>query len=84
MPIKSQERIQLTVRLGADVVAHIDHLVASGEATSRAAYLDHAARRQQQLEVAERDAAILVNYAPDPDEVRLSRWFATRTHPELD
>ncbi len=84
MEIKSSEKTQVTVRISADLVAHIDHLVETGQASSRAAYLDHAARRQRQLEVAERDAAILLNSKPDDDEISLTRWFATRVHPELD
>jgi Arc/MetJ-type ribon-helix-helix transcriptional regulator len=84
MAAKSVEKAQVTVRLSADVVAHIDHLVESGLVVSRAAYLDGAARRQQQLELAERDAQLLIGAEPDPDTAEILSWMRSRTHPELD
>lgn len=84
MGIKSDEKTQVTVRIGADVVAHIDQMVESGKAASRAAYLDRAARRQRQLELAEQDAAILAKSEPDPDELSLLEWMRTREYPALD
>lgn len=81
---KAPEKTQVTVRLSADVVAHIDELVESGATSSRAAYLDHAARRQRQIEIAERDAVILQGFAPDADESALVAWLGSRDLPELD
>jgi Arc/MetJ-type ribon-helix-helix transcriptional regulator len=63
-----EAKTQVTVRLSAETVQHMDEAVAAGIVVSRAAYLEHAAEWQRRREGAERDAAILAGIGePYPD-----------------
>lgn len=66
-----EPKTQVTVRLSAETVRHIDEQVDNGLVLSRAAYLDQAAEWQRRREAADRDAAILAGLAgeayPDLD-----------------
>jgi Arc/MetJ-type ribon-helix-helix transcriptional regulator len=79
-----EPKIQVTVRLPADIVRHMDDLVAKGLVASRAAYLEQAAGWQRRWEAAERDAAILAGIpVPYPDLDGLSER-AARTRLDID
>jgi Arc/MetJ-type ribon-helix-helix transcriptional regulator len=75
---------QIAVRLPDDLVAFIDGLVKSGEATSRAAAVTRALERERRRRIAERDAAILAQANGDPDWDSLARHAASTELDELD
>lgn len=74
---------QIAVRLPADLVDFVDSLIAAGEASSRAAVVTRALKRERRREVAARDAAILATTGPDPDMQSLAE-YAARTPLGLD
>jgi len=59
--------IQIAVRLPDDVVAFVDELVQTGQATSRAAVVTTALERERRHQVAAKDAAILAAAGADAD-----------------
>ena len=59
--------IQITVRLPDEDVAYIDELVQDGEASSRAAVVTAALKRDRRRRAAERDLAIIIATGRDPD-----------------
>ncbi|HYU86112.1 MAG TPA: YlcI/YnfO family protein [Kribbellaceae bacterium] len=69
---------QIAVRLPDDLVAFIDHVVESGEASSRAAVVMRALEHERRRDVAARDAAILRRVRSDRDFDRLAE-YASRT-----
>ena len=75
---------QISVRLPDDLVAFVDDLVSSGDATSRAAVVSRALERERRRKVAERDAAILASVATDTDLDRLAEFAAATTMDDLD
>lgn len=77
-------RRQIAVRLPDDLVEFIDRVVASGQASSRAAVVARAVDRERRREIAERDAAILAKAGPDPEFDKLAAFAATTPLPDLD
>ena len=75
---------QIAIRLSDDIVAFIDDLVRSGDASSRAAVVSRALERERRRKVAERDAAILRRQEPDPDLDGLAEFAATVPLEDLD
>ena len=74
--------IQVAVRLADDLVAFVDELVQTGEASSRAEVVQTALRREQRRRRAMQDAAI---YAADnDDEFAGMRRFVASSTPDLD
>jgi len=76
--------IQIAIRLSDDMVAFIDDLVRSGDASSRAAVVSRALERERRRKVAERDAAILSRQQPDPDLDGLAEFAAATPLEDLD
>jgi Arc/MetJ-type ribon-helix-helix transcriptional regulator len=73
--------IQITVRLPDEDVEFMDALVQDGEAASRASVVAAALQRERRRRAAERDVAILIETAgdPDPDDLDgLARWTTGR------
>jgi Arc/MetJ-type ribon-helix-helix transcriptional regulator len=66
---------QIAIRLPDDVVAFLDRLVAEKKAASRAEVVTRALEREQRLERAARDAAILADSGEDPDLAGLIRYM---------
>ena len=75
---------QVTVRLPDELVDFIDHRVARGEATSRAAVVAAAVERERRRQVADRDAAILAEAGPDDDMTGLAEWVSRQPMDHLD
>jgi Arc/MetJ-type ribon-helix-helix transcriptional regulator len=73
--------IQITVRLPDEEVAYIDELVQDGEASSRAAVVAAALKRDRRRRDAERDLAIIIATSrdPDPDDLDALTAHASRT-----
>jgi Arc/MetJ-type ribon-helix-helix transcriptional regulator len=69
---------QIAVRLPDDVVDFVDHLVAEGRATSRAAVIARALERERRHEMAVHDAAIYAESGEDPEMVSLVRYLSGR------
>jgi hypothetical protein len=61
-----EPKTQVTVRLSAQTVRHMDEAIANGLVLSRAAYLEHAAEWQRRRAAADRDAEILAGLAGEP------------------
>jgi Arc/MetJ-type ribon-helix-helix transcriptional regulator len=74
---------QIAVRLPDDVVAFVDDLVASGEASSRAQVVSHALERERRRRVALRDIEILKAGTED-GLAGLAEYAARLPRPELD
>ena len=75
---------QITVRLPDDQVDFLDTEVADGRATSRAAAIARALRREQRRHRAEQDLRTVLDGGDDPDLVSLQDWAARRSYPDLD
>jgi Arc/MetJ-type ribon-helix-helix transcriptional regulator len=75
---------QIAVRLPEDLVDFIDQLVASGRASSRAAVVSQALRRERRREVAARDAAILAAAGEGDDLDELARHVVDLPLDDLD
>lgn len=78
---------QITVRLDDELVEFIDGQVAGGRATSRAASVATALRREQRRLAAQHDAEIYASHAgeDDPDDLDALTAYASRTPmPDLD
>ena len=73
--------IQIAVRLRDSTVEFLDRLVADGQATSRASFVERALAREFRRLIAARDAAILAEAGPDPDLDSLADYAA---HTPLD
>lgn len=73
--------IQITVRLPDEDVAYIDELVGDGEAPSRAAVVAASLKRDRRRRAAERDLAVILASAtdPDPDDLDALSAHASRT-----
>ena len=69
--------IQIAVRLPDDIVAFLDHTIASGGATSRAALVTTALEREMRRRAAEEDAAILRRAGTQDDLDTLVQWTAS-------
>jgi Arc/MetJ-type ribon-helix-helix transcriptional regulator len=67
---------QIAVRLPDELVDFLDHLVQTGEASSRAAAVTHAIERERRRELAQQDAAILAHTEPDSDLNSLAEYAA--------
>ena len=65
---------QITVRLPDDQVDFVDQEVSDGNATSRAAAISRALRREQRRRRAERDLLRLLESGDDPELVGLQEW----------
>jgi Arc/MetJ-type ribon-helix-helix transcriptional regulator len=70
---------QIAVRLPEELVEFIDHLVADGRATSRAAVVSRALQRERRRELAARDAAILGATDNEDDDLDGLAQHAART-----
>ncbi len=68
---------QIAVRLPDELVAFLDHAVASGRASSRAAVVTVALEREMRRQAAEVDAAILAAHGPADDLDELVAWAAS-------
>ena len=75
---------QITVRLPDDQVDFLDAEVADGRATSRAAAIARALRREQRRHRAELDLRTVLDAGDDPDLVALQDWAAHRSYPDLE
>jgi Arc/MetJ-type ribon-helix-helix transcriptional regulator len=75
---------QIAVRLPDDLVAYIDGLVRSGDATERRAAGTRALERERRRQLAERDATILAEAARDTDLDSLAQHAAATSMPDLD
>jgi Arc/MetJ-type ribon-helix-helix transcriptional regulator len=75
---------QIAVRLPDDIVEFIDRLVQRGAASSRAAVVLDALRRERRREVAARDAAILAETGEDPDFDSLADYASHTPLDDLD
>ncbi|HMS37111.1 MAG TPA: YlcI/YnfO family protein [Arachnia sp.] len=71
--------IQIAVRLPDEMVEFLDHAVADGVASSRAALVTRAVEREMRRVAAERDAAILRQTGPEDDLDELVVWSAAHT-----
>jgi Arc/MetJ-type ribon-helix-helix transcriptional regulator len=69
---------QIAVRLPTELVEFIDQLVRDGQASSRAAVVAQAVKREQRRATAAQDAAILAEAGADDDLDDLAD-FASRT-----
>lgn len=69
---------QVAVRLPDDIVEFVDHLVADGEASSRAAVVVRALQRERRRLVAERDARIYAESGEASDLAGLGEWAAAQ------
>jgi Arc/MetJ-type ribon-helix-helix transcriptional regulator len=65
---------QIAVRLPDDMVEFLDRLVSTGRAASRASVIERALAREIRIQIAARDAAILVNAGPDEDMDNLADY----------
>lgn len=75
---------QIAVRLPDDIVEFIDQRVAQGASRSRASVVAQALRREQRLEIAARDAAILAASGGDPDMDSLAEHAARTPMDDLE
>ncbi|MGA7688106.1 MAG: hypothetical protein WCA29_02610 [Jiangellales bacterium] len=75
---------QIAVRLPDDLVAFVDGLVKTGDATSRAAAVARALELDRRRRTAERDASILARQGSDADLDNLARYAATTRMDDLD
>ncbi len=71
--------IQIAVRLPDEMVEFLDHAVADGVASSRAALVTRAVEREMRRVAAERDVAILRQTGPEDDLDELVVWSAAHT-----
>jgi Arc/MetJ-type ribon-helix-helix transcriptional regulator len=71
--------IQIAVRLPDEMEEFLDHAVADGVASSRAALVTRAVEREMRRVAAERDAAILRQTGPEDDLDELVVWSAAHT-----
>ncbi|HMQ66080.1 MAG TPA: YlcI/YnfO family protein [Arachnia sp.] len=71
--------VQIAVRLPDEMVEFLDHAVADGVASSRAALVARALEREMRRTAAERDASILRAASPEDDLDELVAW--TAAHP---
>ncbi len=69
---------RIAVRLPEELVEFIDQLVSDGRASSRAAAVSQALRRERRRQIAARDAAILAA-DPGPDDLDALAEHAART-----
>jgi antitoxin MazE3 len=69
---------RIAVRLPEELVEFIDQLVSDGRASSRAAVVGQALRRERRRRIAARDAAILAA-DPGPDDLDALAEHASRT-----
>jgi antitoxin MazE3 len=67
---------QIAVRLPEEMVAHLDGLVAAGQAPSRASVIEQALAREFRRLIAMRDAEILAEAGPDHDMDALAEYVA--------
>ncbi len=67
---------QIAVRLPEEMVAHLDGLVATGQAPSRASVIERALAREFRRLIAMRDAEILAKAGPDRDMDALADYVA--------
>ncbi len=74
---------QVTVRLPDELVEFIDHRVARGEASSRAAVVAAAVERERRQQIAERDAMILAQTSSDREMDDLAAYAATTALDDL-
>jgi Arc/MetJ-type ribon-helix-helix transcriptional regulator len=74
---------QIAVRLPDELVAFVDDVVGSGDASSRAAVVSKALERERRRKLAERDAAILSKAGPDPDLDELAEHAASTPMDDL-
>jgi len=74
---------QIAVRLPDEMVQFVDHLVAAGEAPSRASVLEHALAREIRRRIAARDALVLAGLRADPELTVLAE-YAARLHIGLE
>lgn len=70
---------QIAVRLPDEMVAFLDHSVATGKASSRAALVASAVEREMRRLAAEQDAQILRTHGAADDLDDLVTWTATHT-----
>ncbi|HZM67806.1 MAG TPA: ribbon-helix-helix domain-containing protein [Nakamurella sp.] len=76
---------QITVRLPDEQVNYLDAEVAAGHATSRAAAITKALRREQRIKADERDLRIIQAADRDPDQEALQTWAdAHQAYPAVD
>jgi Arc/MetJ-type ribon-helix-helix transcriptional regulator len=75
---------QIAVRLPDDLVAFVDDLVSHGDATSRAAVVSRALKRERRRKVAERDATILALAGTDTDLDSIAQYAAATSMEDLD
>lgn len=71
--------VQIAIRLPDDMVAFLDKSVAAGNAPSRAALVARAVEREMRRQVAEHDAAILLEQGTDDDLDELIEWAAAHS-----
>jgi metal-responsive CopG/Arc/MetJ family transcriptional regulator len=69
---------QIAVRLPDDLVVELDHLIASGAASSRASIVERALRRELRRYLAERDLQILQSTGDDEELADFTSWAASR------
>ena len=67
---------QIAVRLPEEMVAHLDGLVATGQAPSRASVIERALAREFRRLIAMRDAEILAKTGPGRDMDALADYVA--------
>ncbi len=65
---------QIAVRLPDEMVAYLDHLVATGKAPSRAALVATAVEREMRRRAAEQDARLLSEQGAADDLDELVQW----------
>lgn len=70
---------QIAVRLPDGMVAFLDHTVATGKASSRAAVVASAVEREMRRLLAEQDAQILRTQGAGDDLDDLVEWTSTHT-----
>ena len=75
---------QIAVRLPDELVAFVDDLVGTGDASSRAAVVTRALERERRRKIAERDAAILSKVGTDPELDALAEHVVSTPMDDLD
>lgn len=75
---------QISVRLDDRLVAELDRLVTSGQATSRAQVVESALERELRRRLYERDAEIYRIQGEDPEVEEFLVWASSRSRPDLD
>ncbi len=75
---------QISVRLDDRLVAELDRLVTSGQATSRAQVVESALERELRRRLYERDAEIYRTQGEDPEVEEFLVWASSRPRPDLD